>query len=251
MQHNTATRHNIKLKHSLWSFLDCHRCVLPHWPSQRGGSYCQVTMPHEQADFPSAPFPRSGFLKKTQVQNNPWKGSFSDLMLCIDFLCNHTIYRSHNDRSILVHNADLLTISIPAHAPHHWLVPVIDHLFVPRTSGGDKERQLNMTSSLQINPYFSLTAVLTFVKHPHNDESGFITGRQLLVLLIPCHHLHCTCIWLYDKKLDRVHMAWKGGTLDTNKTYSASWTPTQKNLYMKMSRSLSASGVRHGLTLVS
>ncbi len=48
--------------HLLWSCLDCHRFALSRWPCRRGGSCCLVTMPHEQADFPLAPFPKSGFL---------------------------------------------------------------------------------------------------------------------------------------------------------------------------------------------
>lgn len=49
-----------------------------------------------------------------------------------------TIYRANDDCSIFIHNADLLTISVPTHAPHHRLVPVVDHLFVPRTFGWGK-----------------------------------------------------------------------------------------------------------------
>ncbi len=58
---------SLKLMHSLWSFLDCHRSGLPRWPCRRGGSCCLVTTPHEQADFPLAPFPKSGFLQKQGI----------------------------------------------------------------------------------------------------------------------------------------------------------------------------------------
>lgn len=38
-----------------------------------------------------------------------------------------------------------------------------------------------------------LTAVVTFVQHPYNDESILVTGCQLFILFIPRDHLHCTC----------------------------------------------------------
>lgn len=81
----------LKLMHSLWSFLDCHRFVLPRWPCQRGGSCCLVTMPHVQADFPLAPFPKSGYLQKQGLyelficsvckQSNLCQGGLSDFKL--------------------------------------------------------------------------------------------------------------------------------------------------------------------------
>ena len=32
----------------------------------------------------------------------------------------------------LIYDADLLSFSVPGHAAHHALVPVVDHLLVPR-----------------------------------------------------------------------------------------------------------------------
>lgn len=34
----------------------------------------------------------------------------------------------------------------------------------------------------------------TFVKHPDNDEAVLVTGGQFLILFIPSHNLHCTCV---------------------------------------------------------
>lgn len=40
---------------------------------------------------------------------------------------------------------------------------------------------------------FSLTAVVTFVEHPYNDESILVTGCQLFILFVPRDHLYCAC----------------------------------------------------------
>lgn len=42
-----------------------------------------------------------------------------------------TIHRAHDDGSIFIHDADLLSVGVPAHASHHRLVAVVDHLLVP------------------------------------------------------------------------------------------------------------------------
>lgn len=42
-----------------------------------------------------------------------------------------TIYGSNDDSTVLIDDTDLLAICVPAHTPNNWLVPVVDHLFVP------------------------------------------------------------------------------------------------------------------------
>lgn len=119
-----------------------------------------------------------------------------------------TINRSNYDCSIFINNADLLTISIPAHAPHYWLVSVVDHFLVPCTlerRQGDKETKRKSYKKLVSNKItcnFSLTAAITFVQHPHNNESILVTCCQLFILFVPRDHLYCTCKY---NKCDVLH----------------------------------------------
>ena len=39
----------------------------------------------------------------------------------------------------LIDDADLLPVSVPGHAAHHALVPVVDHLLVPRALQNKKD----------------------------------------------------------------------------------------------------------------
>lgn len=42
-----------------------------------------------------------------------------------------TVHRADYHRPIFVHNADLLSVGIPAHTSNHRLISVVDHLFIP------------------------------------------------------------------------------------------------------------------------
>ena len=66
--------------------------------------------------------------------------------------------------TILIDDTDLRPFSVPPHISNDALVPVIDHLLVPQS----------------------------FVEHPHDDEPIVITGGQLVVCFIPCHHIQGT-----------------------------------------------------------
>ncbi len=120
-----------------------------------------------------------------------------------------TIHWAHDHSTILVHNTDLQTISIPAHAPHHRFIPVINHFFIPGTGLTHKNHkkvshsctstvhnQVWVLYSLNITVFsiWCVKGLCTFVKHPDNNEPILVTGGQFLMLFIPSHNLHCTCI---------------------------------------------------------
>lgn len=60
-----------------------------------------------------------------------------------------TVDRAHDDRSVFIDDADLLSVGVPAHAPHHRLVPVVDHLLVPRTFTQGHRQEVTTTKTLQ------------------------------------------------------------------------------------------------------
>ena len=70
----------------------------------------------------------------------------------------------HAKHTIFIYNADLQALLVPAHVPDNALVPVVDHLLKPES----------------------------LVQHPHHNQSVLVTGRQLMVGLIPRHHLDVT-----------------------------------------------------------
>ena len=66
--------------------------------------------------------------------------------------------------TIFIDDAYLRSVAVPPHVPDDTLVPIIDHLLVPEP----------------------------LVEHPHDDQAILIAGGQLVVDLIPCHHLDRT-----------------------------------------------------------
>lgn len=112
-------------------------------------------------------------------QSNPCQGSLDDFMLVIftwlyctwlycKLLEKHyksviTIYRSNNDCSIFIHNADLLPISIPTHTPYDRLVPIVNHLLVPGTFRRVKTKNYESRTYYKTTSIFSLTTLITFV----------------------------------------------------------------------------------------
>lgn len=108
-----------------------------------------------------------------------------------------TIDRADNNHSIFIDDADLLSVGIPAHTSHHRLVPVVDHLLVPRTLT-KRHREVTTAKPFQRKParFGFWCPAVTFVQHPYDDEPVLVAGGQLLVLLIPGDHLHCACTYL-------------------------------------------------------
>ena len=69
--------------------------------------------------------------------------------------------------TVFIDDAYLRPVPVPLHVSDHTLVPVVDHLLVPEP----------------------------LVEHPHDDQAILIAGGQLVVDLIPRHHLD----WTYTK----------------------------------------------------
>ena len=55
--------------------------------------------------------------------------------------------------------------------PDHTLVSVVDHLLVPES----------------------------LVEHPHYDQTILVTGRKLVVDLVPCHNLDWTYVYVQQR----------------------------------------------------
>lgn len=66
----------------------------------------------------------------------------------------------------------------------------------------EREVWVSLLILLHQEQQYKLDGIITSIKHPHNDESILITGRQLFMLFIPRDHLHCTCMggsyWILD-----------------------------------------------------
>ena len=91
-----------------------------------------------------------------------------------------------NDCAIFIHNADPLAVSVPTHSSHHGLVPVVDHLLVPRA--------LDRNKVIEIEIYGLCRTYL--VQHPYYDQSILIRRCQFLVRLVPCYHLDLPLVTL-------------------------------------------------------
>ena len=64
------------------------------------------------------------------------------------------------------HTPERATFGVPGHAPHHGLVAVVDHLFVPAA----------------------------LVEHPDDDKAVLVAGSQLLMYLVPTDHLQVVIV---------------------------------------------------------
>lgn len=56
----------------------------------------------------------------------------------------------------------------------------------------DKQQRNNYKSHISAKPL----AIVTFIKHPHNDEAILVTCGQFFILFVPCDHLYST--WKYN-----------------------------------------------------
>ena len=68
-----------------------------------------------------------GPLRRRKLRIGTGEGNILDL-LAPDPVAVHA---ADNDGAVLVDDADALALRVPGHAPHHALVPVVDHLLVP------------------------------------------------------------------------------------------------------------------------